>query len=376
MLIVFDDKEEFRKIYAKQFPKMGIVMKVQECETKEKIREILANSALMKEVKLLIFDLSTSKVEAETLEFEILDDINSSYQHYSIPIFIHSAFADRIDSKYDNLGTLFKIKKSDKSVEEILTKISTFYESGFLDMFSPGGYIELELFKEIHKAFNSQFQGNEIESTILSIRHSSSGSSQFKERVRLVFERIAIRTLYQNLLSAKTHPESSKIEEILINAIEHYYRRKSDFKVWTGDIFEDADRKQFIILTPRCDINNDVCKGKFLACSIEALDSEILKKMGSKDIQKYLTDNPQQSGIKYRFLIPAPNYIGGKVDLSDYFFVLQSDFESPVSKYKYVISLSDELTNDIVRKFSSYLLRGGISASEISEASFYSMKTK
>jgi hypothetical protein len=372
MLVVFDDKEEFRKVYAQQFSNLGIQMPVKECETKAEVRKLLADKGFMKDVKLLIFDLSTSKVEAETLNFEILDDINSSYQHYSIPIFIHSAFADKIDERYDNLGTLFKIKKSDKSIEEILNKILTFYESGFLDMFSPGGYIELELFKEIHKAFNGQFQGNEIEATILSIKHSN--ATQFKERVKLVFERIAIRTLYQNLLSAKTHPESNKIEEILINAIEHYYRRKSDFKVWTGDIFEDDQKKQFVILTPRCDINNDVCKGRYISCSIEPLNPEILKKMGSSDIQKYLTDNPQQSGIKYRFLIPAPNYVGGKVDLTDYFFALKSDFD--VSKYKYIISLSDELTNDIVRKFSSYILRGGISASEISEASFYSMNAK
>lgn len=374
MLIVFDDQKEFREFYSQSFPKLGIEMEVIECETKDNIRELLKNSDMMQKAKILVFDLSTDAHEVEKQEFDILEDISKSYEHFSIPIFIHSAFADRIDSKYDNLGTLFKIKKSNNSVEEILNSIELFYSSGFLEIFSPGGYLETQIFKEIHRSFNEQFYGDEIKEILKSIKHTK--KDDIKTRVKSVFERIAIRSLYQNLLSAKKVEESESISEITINLVEHYYRRKSDFEIWTGDIFENQESgEQVFILTPRCDINNGVCNDRFLVCTIEKLDRKSIKNMSSPDdANKYLTDNPIKSGIRFRYLLPAPNYDGGKIDVSKYYLMTKDELTKHDSKFKYKISLSDELTNEVVRKFSNYIQRGGISASEVTEAMFYSIK--
>ncbi len=370
MILFFDDEKDIRANFKKEISGQKISLEVLECSTKAEVREKLRDKELMSKMKVLVFDLSTSREEAESGNFEILEDIKNNYSTYAIPIFIHSAFANIVVG-YDNLGTLFKVAKTENSIAEIASEIKLFEDSGFLNIFCSQGSLELEIHKEILKAFKCQFKGDEIKQIIESIQHGN--KENLIARTKDVFERIAIRSLYQNLISAKQRIESKAIDEIKINSVEHYYRRQSDFKTWTGDIFErSADNSQFIIITPRCDINNGTCNDRFLSCSINELDNKLMAEI-VKDSNKFLNDNPQKSGIKTRFLIPAPNYRGGKVDLSDYFFVEKNDFTAVPPVYKYLISLSDELTNDIVRKFASFILRGGISTSDLSEASFYSM---
>lgn len=370
MLIVFDDEKQFREIYKEMFPKLSINLKTMECSTKDEIRKVLKDPEIMGRAKVLVFDLSTSKEEAETLNFDILKDIASNYRKYPIPIFIHSAFAHKVEG-YENLGTLFKIKKSADSAEGILSKIKLFHDSGFLDIFSPGGFLENELHHELHNAFIDQFQGEEVAQILKSIEHSS--PENFKDRTKSVFLRIAVRTLFQNLMSEKKHMETGKVEEIKINAVEHYYRRKGDFPVWTGDIFQNKNER-IVILTPRCDINNGYCNGNYLACIVDVLDEKRVKAFGKEpdNLKQYLEDNPQNTGLKYRYLVPTPAFSGGKVDLTSYFIINQSKLNGEAAEYKYLISLSDELTNDVVRKYASYILRGGVSASELNEASYFS----
>jgi len=371
MVIVFDDEKEFRNIYKEMFPKLNIKLETLECSTKDEIRAALKDPNVMQKAKVLVFDLSTTKEEAESLKFDILDDIVSNYRKYRIPIFIHSAFAHKVEG-YNNLGTLFKIPKNGESAEGILNKIKLFYDSGFLDIFSPGGFLEKELHHELHNAFIEQFQGEEVEQILKSIEHSSPKS--FKDRTKDVFLRISVRALFQNLVSEKKHEQSGEIEEIRINAVEHYYRRKGDFPVWTGDIFQNKEGRKIVILTPRCDINNGYCNGNYLACNVEALEEKRVKGFGKEpeNIKDYIEDNPQNTGLKFRYLVPTPAFSGGKIDLPSYFIINQSKLTGTTAEYNYHISLSDELTNDVVRKYASYILRGGVSASELSEASFYS----
>jgi hypothetical protein len=370
MILIFDDEKGVRDNFKKEFAGQNVNLAIIESETKKDLKSKLDDRKLMVQIKALIFDLSTTKEEAESGKFEVLEYIKDNYKNYALPIFIHSAFSKLVQG-YDEVGTVFKVQKDTDSIKEIVEKLKLFNDTGFLNIFCPSGYLETEIYKAIHKAFNTQFKGEEIEMILKSIANSTTENAI--QRTKDVFERIAIRCLYQNLISSKKEDDSDQIEEIKMNAVEHYYRRTSDFKVWTGDIFIDSSGQQVVILTPRCDINNGVCKEQFLACRIEKLENDVKKKMGLlKDVNKYLTDNPQQSGIKSRFLVPAPNYEGGKVNLTDYLILPLNKLSGSIAEYKYLISLSDELINEVVRKFASYILRGGISASEISEASFYS----
>lgn len=370
MILVFDDEKSVRDNFTKEIKGQQIDLEIIQSETKDDLKQKLGRKDFMSKAKALIFDLSTSREEAQLGKFEVLDFVKENYDTYALPIFIHSAFSHLVEG-YEDVGTVFKIKKDADSITKIVDKLKIFYETGFLNIFCPNGYLENEIHKAIHRSFNLQFKGEEISQILASIKKANPDS--YQKRTVTVFERIAIRSLYQNLISARKQKDSDKIEEVKINAVEHYYRRTSDFPVWTGDIFIEGNGSQIIILTPRCDINNGVCRDRYLVCSIEKLDEQVVKKI-SQDVHKYLTDNPQQSGIKSRFLVPAPNYVGGKVDLTNYFIIKIDNFQGENPKYQYLISLSDDLANEVIKKFTSYILRGGISASEISEASFYSTK--
>jgi hypothetical protein len=372
MILVFDDQKEFRDSFKDILDKLGIKLPILECATKDEVRKIINDPEQSCLIKILIFDLATSKTEVEKLEFEILEDIKKFYYSYPIPIFIHSAFADKIEG-FDNLGTMFKIKKGEDSIQQISEKIELFYSTGFLDIFCPKGSLELELYKNVNQSFKEQFQGNEIESILLSIKKSK--TENLKERTKIVFDRIAVRALLQNMLNAIKLPNSEQIEEIQINAVENYYRRKRTFPIWTGDIFRKPDNSmEIVILTPRCDIVNGYCKDSFLGCKIDKIDENKLKDFG-KDLNKlgqFIQDNPMHTGNKFRYLIPTPTYYGGKIDFSQPIIINKNKLDGEGSEFTYQISLSDELTNEVVRKFSSYLLRGGIMTSDISEASYYS----
>jgi hypothetical protein len=379
MVLLIDDREDLHESFRKTFKNMEINLDLK-CfnNVKDLKAEIdsLKNSGKIHLLKSLIVDLSNSKNEEENKQFAVGEIINDSFYNNSIPIFIHSGFLDYYKD-FSDFGSVIKVKKTAESVVEVCRQISLMLNSGFLGIFTKDGILQRSFAKQIHEAFIEQFKGAEICQIISSISSANNKSIEdFKSRTEEVFTRIAIRSLYQNLIGAKKFEESDSVQETKINVVEHYYRRRSDFKIWTGDIFENLeDGSQVMILTPRCDINNNNCKDKFLVCSISELDSS-LKREITKEPNKFLTDNPTKSGIKSRFLIPAPNYRGGKVDLTDYFQLAASELTGQKASYQMLISLSDELTNEIVRKFASYILRGGVSTAELSEASFYSMEAK
>lgn len=373
MVLLIDDLADFHREFEKGFKATGVGLEI---KCFEKVAELSAEIKRLSEanqierLKGLIIDLSNSKEEDASKTFSVTEIIDDSFRNNSIPIFIHSAYLEYYES-YKEFGTVLKIKKSPDSVREICNLFKLMNESGFLDVFSISGTLQKTLHSKIHDAFTEQFKGSEISQIIESIRHASSSAESFKSRTQETFTRMAIRALYQNAISARKVAPSDKIEEIRVNAIEHFYRRTSDFLVWTGDIFErDADKSQVVILTPRCDINNNACYDRFLVCRVLPLEGKAKKEI-AKDARGYLTDNPKTSGIKSRYLVPVPSFSGGKVDLTDYFILNRTAFEGENSEYKYRISLSDELTNEIVRKFSSFLLRGGISATDEAEAAFY-----
>jgi len=174
------------------------------------------------------------------------------------------------------------------------------------------------------------------------------------------------------MVNARLSAEEDSIIEIKLNSIEHYYRRTSPFEFWTGDIFTNNKTQEMcIITTPRCNVGH----GNFdelLLCKIIKIDesttNEFLKARSGLDaLRKNITDD-KKVGERHRFLPPSPQFVGGFVDYKTIFSLGKDDF---TGGYSYLISISDELTNDVVRKLSTYLMRGGISETDFSESLFY-----
>mgnify|MGYP001567664589 FL=1 len=85
-------------------------------------------------------------------------------------------------------------------------------------------------------------------------------------------------------------------------------------------------------------------------------------------ISKMLNDAVELTKCSSRYLTKTPLFEGGKVSYGNHFTIEERKLKD---EYNYVISLSDELTNDLVRKFASYILRSGVSESEVEEARLY-----
>lgn len=341
-IIHLDNDEEILHKFKGLYDQSGIDLDLVPCQKKEEFYKLFNEHK--KSLKGLIFDLLSSEPDKEELhknDAEFLESVEISFSTLSIPIFIYSGFLEAIEEQFETHGTVFKIDKGD-GPDEIIRLIKLFKDSGFLEVFCPGGKIEKELHKDLNKAFVSQFTNNsQIEEIIKVVDEGSKRKN--KERTERIFTRIAVRSLITSLNIIA----EEKIE--FLNPVEHYLQRISPFDIWTGDIFRNEENETLLVITPRCDVMR---ADELLVCEIRKEEFPTKK----EHIERALRDNPILSGYD-RILPPTPFFEGGKVKLSSYRIIEKSTL---LNEYKRVISLSDELTNEILGKFGSYFFRSGI----------------
>ena len=368
VIILLENEKAIRDAFVIAFEDHEIDLDLVQCESPDEYEAALKKAKEENNLRALIIDLSNTAAEEDSRVYKASEYIQAEFDHNRIPIFIHSGNLEHYNDLRDK-GTVFRTPKSAKSIEEILVSLKKMQKSGFLNIFCLGGELESRIMKEIHSAFVSQFKDKEIEGIIDSIQESCE-SENLMNRTHEVFERIAIRTVYENLVSA-SKLEDGSIKEVQLNSIEHYYRRTSDFDFWTGDIFNSKDgSNRCVILTPRCNIGHKNYD-ELLLCKVQDISEQNLKELtgrkGEERLKKNITDH-QIVGERYRFLPPTPQFSGGLVDFKTNFTMTEERFKE---LYELDLTLSDELTNDVVRKYASYVLRGGISETEFKEAHHY-----
>jgi hypothetical protein len=314
-------------------------------------------------VKSLIFDLM-SDIPGSDPDF--LDQIQTSFLRYNVPVFIYSGYLESIGERFDNNGTVYKFDKA-TAVVEIFDKIKFYDNSGFIDVFCPGGILENEINMELNASFTNQFSKNvDLENVIKSILNSSKGTDEEKsERVKTVLKRLTFKSLSSDLLAPVAENTDS------VHPIEHFYKRQSKIDFWTGDIWVNkTDNTQVIILTPRCDINK-VETLNLLYCEIEKQGESINLTGKPEVVKKRLHDNITDNTLgKSKRYIPQNVFYpdGGFVNLKNHGIITK---ESLKIKYDYVVTLSDDFTNEIIGKFAYYFMRTGITT--INEDEFKSM---
>lgn len=352
-----NDLEGILKPAKDLFDQLALGLDYITCNSKDDFEKYL-NSQLP--VKSLIFDL----MDDSSADPDFLEKIETAFLRYNVPVFIYSGFLESISDKFINNGTVYKFDKADTDIKAVFDKIKFFNDSGFVDVFCPGGVLEREISEEINASFTKQFSNNnEIENVINTILNTE-GDDDKNKRVRDVFKRIAIKSLSADLLA----PVAESADKV--HPIEHFYKRQSRLDFWTGDIWKNkADNSKYvIILTPRCDIANDKVKN-ILLCEIKPLDEPINLTGKEKEVKarlrKYLTDN--LDSVKSKRYIPENIYFkqGGLVEFNTYHTIEKKTFGKI---YEYVVTLSDDFTNEIIGKLSYFLLRTGIST--ISESEF------
>jgi hypothetical protein len=359
-ILLYDDDTKIIDGFGELFEDLGTKLKLQSYSNINEFEARLQNKDLMNQTKCVICDLAKNPTETASHKFQIITALKKTHDDYRIPIFIHSANLEYFDD-FKGEGTVFKVSKSGTAIRTICDKIALMDKTGFLYIFCPGGNIEKTFMTELHNAFIQQFKNNEIEEIINSIKESTTGDC--KTRINQVFMRIALRALIHNITVPAN--QATEIKEIELNAIEHYYRRKSAYEVWTGDIFKKKDSTEtLIVITPRCDVKEARWE-QIHVCKIEPHSFSGLNK---EKIRTIITDHPLNTGWKSRFLIKTPFYEGGKIEFPSHHMIQRN---SLILNYNYIITLSDELINAIIIKFCAYISRSGISETEIEETMKY-----
>lgn len=379
LVVLLEDEEPIRKGFSNMFTDLELDIELHCCKTPDEYSTFIQNGENKTRLRALIMDLSNTPEEnnandEDVKTFAAAKFILEEYNGNRIPIFVHSSKLQHFDD-LDDKGTVWKIEKGQDSIENVCRKIKLMLDTDFLNIFRLGGRLESKIMEEVHKAFVNQFEKDEIEEITNSI--VSVGEENISERVTEVFERIAIRSVYENWVSAKE--VEGKLTEKKFNAFEHYYRRTSDYQIWTGDVFQSTENKEMaIVLTPRCNVGHDNYD-ELLLCRVIELGGQKLEeithpKKGEERLRKNITDDVTITGERYRFLPRTPQFEGGVVDYKTMFTMKKEDFVNRFDNR--LISLSDELTNDVVRKLTAYLSRGGISETEFSEAHNYLINNK
>lgn len=299
-----------------------------------------------KTLKCLIFDLvgSSSQNELSESDTEFLQYIEEASKSVTLPIFIYSGYLEKIGDRFNNHGTIFKIDKGEDGISKIFDKLDLFSRSGFIDLFCPGGELETEIHSELNQAFIRQFRNDEIEQIIQDVKDTyHEDEKHCRNRCTEIFKRIAVRTLMATLLAPVNEGHST------VNGIEHFFRRCGNPTYWTGDILENNESNSIIILTPRCDCESS---SSLLVCDIEHSD----RPKKSDAVKNALKDN-----IKFNhrhYIPPSPMFTkDGYVEYKTHRRIEKTELDD---QFHYKISLSENLTNEILAKFGAFFLRTGI----------------
>lgn len=362
VIIHLDDDNEILNVSENYFKQCQLYQDLEliTCETQDEFKEAVKKNK--KNIRCLIFDLvghSPGREELDKKNAKFLEYVTLSFAKYNIPIFIYSGYLEVMNDVLPDSGTVFKIEKVN-GINVIFDKIALFHESGFLDVFCPKGILETEIYDNLHRSFVEQFKHGEIENIINSVKISN--PENIKNRSIEIFKRIAARALMSKLLSPVITDETT------VNPIEHYYRRISDLECWTGDIFSKKDNSEtVIILTPRCDVANRNTEN-LIVCEIKLENPQISnnKKERIKGLQDILTDNIK--GKVLRWLPKSPVFYGGSVNFSKHKTISKNELKA---NYNRIISLSDDLTNELLGKFSYFFLRTGINTINADEYNAY-----
>lgn len=337
------------------FDQLGINLDYIICDTQEAFLKDIENHK--HNVKALIFDLLSQKPDSDEINKKdalFLKTVQSSFANYSIPIFIYSGYLEAVEDEFINYGTVYKVDK-DQGIDGIFGKIKLLLDSGFIDLFCPGGILETEVKEQLHSSFVNQFTQNaQIEEVLSSISGAVQEPEKLVGRVQKVFKRIAIKSLSSDLLAPVADGEDK------VHPIEHFYKRQSKLEIWTGDIWKDKKSDlHVIVLTPRCDFATGKAES-IIFININDLPKSISLKGDAAEIEKrmrdYLTDNLQGKSTRY---IPSTTFFskGGMASMNEHFTMAKKQF---LEKFSYVVTLSDDLTNEIIGKFAYYFLRTGI----------------
>lgn len=292
-----------------------------------------------------IIDLKLSKTE----ELEGKKLVESVYQNNRIPIFIYSGSIAQIDDIKEN--ALLKKKLRTENLTEILIEIVNIYNTGITKILGSKGLIDSYL--------NSIFWTHLSDSMDIWINDNNRTSDE-KQKILSRF----ILSHIQEFLELN---DQSGFD--YYHPAEIYISPAIKPKLFTGDIvIELSSQKQYIVLTPSCDLAQEKVKDILLAeiefpenCLILEHKNIINKKSNeqskieeSEKILKKILKNSYSN--KYHYLPCFKNIKGGLINFQKLLSIRATLFEG---NFMRLSSVNQSFTKDIIARFSYYYSRQG-----------------
>lgn len=262
------------------------------------------------------------------------------------PIFVITGYPGDIDPELSNENMFFKIYERDKITHiDLFKEIENLYKTGFTKILGGRGIID--------KYLTEIFWNNLADS--LNIWFGIENS-----------EKTLLRYILTNLFVYLDSDESGAFEKY--QAIEVYIKPNLPSRIFTCDLLiKKDDKKNFIVLTPICDLAQNKAKCVTLA-EVEPFTSGIInekkniikkdsngeKKKEAEDILKKIFNNNYSN--KYYFLPYSEIYPGGLVNFQK---LSSCKLESIEDEFEISAKIAHQFVKDIIAKFSNYYSRQG-----------------
>lgn len=142
-IIIYDDEPKIVQQLKSGIRKVGLTPNV--FTDLKALRKYIYSEENWDDMQALIFDLAQAfEAESGDHNYAIIEDIIHCYKNRRVPILIHSAFAEQVESLQDLPG-IFLYKKGATAIRRIRDDLHTMKESGFLDLFCEGSLLNDEV---------------------------------------------------------------------------------------------------------------------------------------------------------------------------------------------------------------------------------------
>ncbi|MDP4202045.1 MAG: hypothetical protein Q8861_05075 [Bacteroidota bacterium] len=302
------------------------------------------------ELKTPAFDAAIIdlKLTPGTPELDGVKVIDGILHDLRIPVFVVSGSI----AQYDQEETpLFKKKDRDGNFDDVLNEIVDIYDTGITKILGSKGLIDTYL--------NSIFWTHLSDSMDIWIKD--------KTRTSEVKQKILSRLILSHIQEYLELNDQSGFD--YYHPAEIYITPVIKPKLFTGDIVaEKSSNKQYIVLTPSCDLAQGKAKDILLAeiespenCLIFShmniinnKENEPSKIEESEDILKKVLKNAYSN--KYHYLPNYKNIKGGLINFQKIQSIRVKGFEA---NFERISSVNQSFIKDIVARFSYYYSRQG-----------------
>jgi CheY-like chemotaxis protein len=283
---------------------------------------------------------TTEEAEGNTIIKEII-------KRRRFPVFVLSAFPDKLDEEFKIETDIFRIKERTKTKnEDLLLEMASLLKTGISKLFGKDGELSRDIFGSLQEVF---------------WRHVAYNWSHWNASLEDPKDRMRILTRYiTDILSRKLGLSNTGLLEA--HVAEMYFVPPLCPHLYTGDILL-RDSERYLILNPSCDLvprDGGAIGADFI------LLSRLVPLQKNEKFKAYLESQSaknreriepliQNKNMRYHYLPPYTQLEGFLVDFEDLFRVDKKE----IGLYNRIASVTEPFLKNILARLTIYYSRLG-----------------